>query len=88
MNPTTQLALANHLQVSPNQIKRIEEWANCYFVVVAGKGGRFVSKKVVKAATATIKAPTAYEVELSKLCRKVRKANHTLAGRRQRAMFC
>lgn len=82
MNILTQIA--NHLEVSPNQITKIEEWENCYFVVVKGLGGRFVSKKVVK----TVVAVTAYEVELSKLCRKVRKANHTLAGRRQRAMFC
>jgi hypothetical protein len=32
--------------------------------------------------------PTPAEVTLSILCRKARKANHTLAGRRQRAMFC
>lgn len=89
MNPTTQAAIANHLQVSPNQITKIEEWTNCYFVVAKGLGGRFVSKKVVaKAAAAAAKLPTAYEVELSKLCRKVRKGNYTLAGRRQRAIFC
>lgn len=80
------LQIAQHLQVSPNQIIKVEEWKNCYFVVVKGVGGRFVSKKVVTPAP----APTvqSYQVNLSKECRRVRKSNHTLAGRRKRALFC
>ncbi|MEY3303742.1 MAG: hypothetical protein RLZZ139_2115 [Cyanobacteriota bacterium] len=46
---TSQIAqIATSLNVSPNQIKRAEEWANVLFVVVVGKGSRFVSKKVLK----------------------------------------
>ena len=82
------LAIAQHLQVSPNQIIKIEEWANCYFVVIQGKGGRFVSKKVVEVAPVQAPALQSYQVNLSKECRKVRKSNHTLAGRRKRALFC
>lgn len=82
------LQIAQHLQVNPNQIIRIEEWANCYFVVVKGLGGRFVSKKVVEAAPVKATAIQSYQVNLSKECRKVRKSNHTLAGRRKRALFC
>lgn len=46
---TNQIAqIATALNVSPNQIKRAEEWKNVLFVVVQGKGARFVSKKVIK----------------------------------------
>jgi hypothetical protein len=45
---TNQIAqIATALNVSPNQIKRAEEWKNVLFVVVQGKGARFVSKKVI-----------------------------------------
>lgn len=46
MNALTQIA--NYLKVKTAQIKRCEEWAKVYFVVIASKGGRFVSKSVVK----------------------------------------
>ncbi|HEY9598398.1 MAG TPA: hypothetical protein V6D33_12070 [Cyanophyceae cyanobacterium] len=82
------LAIAQHLQVSPNQIIKIEEWANCYFVVIKGLGARFVSKKVVVSAPVQAPVIQSYQVNLSKECRKVRKSNHTLAGRRRRALFC
>jgi aspartyl-tRNA synthetase len=39
--------VANFLNVSPNQIKRCEEWASVIFVVVQGRRPRFVSKKVL-----------------------------------------
>jgi hypothetical protein len=45
MNALTQIA--TYLNVSPNRIKRCEEWAKVYFVVIEGKGGRFVSKGIV-----------------------------------------
>lgn len=48
---TAQVQIANFLNVSPNQIKRCEEWANVYFVQVHGFRPRFVSKKVVKMET-------------------------------------
>jgi hypothetical protein len=38
--------IAKHLKVSVNQIKKAQEWANCWLVVVAGLGARFVSKSV------------------------------------------
>jgi hypothetical protein len=38
--------LAKHLKVSASQIKKTQEWANCWLVVVAGLGARFVSKSV------------------------------------------
>jgi hypothetical protein len=44
--PTKLQQLAKHLEVAANQIKRAEEWANCWLVVVAGLGARFVSKSV------------------------------------------
>jgi hypothetical protein len=47
MNANQIAQIATSLNVSPNQIKRAEEWANVLFVVVQGKGARFVSKKVV-----------------------------------------
>ena len=49
MNATQISQIANYLNVSPNEIKRAEEWANVLFVVVVGLGGRFVSKKNLRA---------------------------------------
>lgn len=49
MNALTRIA--NHLKVSTTQIKRHEEWATIWFVVVQGLGARFVSKKVVMEPT-------------------------------------
>lgn len=46
MNALNQIA--QHLKVEANNIIKCEEWANVWFVVLAGKCGRFVSKKVVK----------------------------------------
>jgi hypothetical protein len=47
MSHSTKLQqLAKHLEVSASQIKRAEEWATCWMVVVAGLGARFVSKSV------------------------------------------
>jgi predicted HicB family RNase H-like nuclease len=48
MNANQIAQIATSLNVSPNQIKRAEEWATVLFVVVQGKGARFVSKKVIK----------------------------------------
>jgi hypothetical protein len=48
MNANQIAQIATALNVSPNQIKRAEEWKNVLFVVVQGKGARFVSKKVIK----------------------------------------
>ena len=39
-------AISQHLKVAEQAIVKIEEWANCFFVVVRGLGARFVSKKV------------------------------------------
>jgi hypothetical protein len=50
MNASQIAQIATSLNVSPNQIKRAEEWKNVLFVVVQGKGARFVSKKVLKMA--------------------------------------
>jgi len=47
MNALNQIA--NYLKIESNEIKRCEKWANVWFVVIAGKGGRFVSKSVVTA---------------------------------------
>ena len=44
--------------------------------------------KIAQATVAPLTLPTPAELTLSVLCRKVRKASHTLAGRRQRAMSC
>jgi hypothetical protein len=41
-----------------SQITRCEEWANVWFVVIEGKGGRFVSKTVVKHSECQIKELT------------------------------
>jgi hypothetical protein len=40
--------IANHLKIEESAILRVEQWATVLFVVVAGKGARFVSKKVIK----------------------------------------
>jgi hypothetical protein len=45
---TATLQIANSLNIIETAIVRIEEWANVFFVVAKGIGGRFVSKKVVK----------------------------------------
>ena len=42
-NLTAIAAKFNVLQIA---ITRVEEWANCVFVVIAGVGARFVSKKI------------------------------------------
>ena len=46
MNAANQIA--QHLKIEVSRITRCEEWASCWFVVIQGKGSRFVSKKVVK----------------------------------------
>lgn len=48
MNASQIAQVANFLSVSPNQIKRCEEWVHVLLVVVHGCRPRFVSKKVVK----------------------------------------
>lgn len=48
MNAQAIAQIANYLNVSPNQIKRCEEWASVLFVQVHGCRPRFVSKKVVQ----------------------------------------
>lgn len=40
-------AIANHLQVSESDVLRVENWFSVLFVVVKGKGGRFVSERVI-----------------------------------------
>lgn len=49
MNATTN-AIARHLSVPPAAIRRVEEWDRVLFAVVHGKGGRFVSKRVLRLA--------------------------------------
>ena len=41
----TKAAAARILHISPSQIVRVEEWANVVLVVIANRGGRFVSKR-------------------------------------------
>jgi hypothetical protein len=64
-------------------------------VAVIHQQVRQVRQQATKVATPLVSCvqfaltlPTPAKVALSVLCRKVRKANNTLAGRRQRAMFC
>jgi hypothetical protein len=45
MNAQSQIA--SHLNITASAITRCEEWASVWFVVVTGRGARFVSKKVV-----------------------------------------
>ncbi len=40
--------IAAHLNVNESEIIRVEEWSQVLFVVVTGKGGRFVSKRVIR----------------------------------------
>jgi hypothetical protein len=49
-------AIANHLKVSVEKIKSVKEWATVLFVVVTGKGARFVSKKIGKVKNSLVKA--------------------------------
>jgi hypothetical protein len=49
MKATDQIAA--HLKIDTSSIKRSEEWASVWFVVIQGKGARFVSKTVVKKDT-------------------------------------
>ena len=46
MNSALQAAIATYLNVSPNQIKSVEEWASVLFVRFTVGRPRFVSKKV------------------------------------------
>jgi hypothetical protein len=46
MNALNQIAA--HLEIDTNKIKRCEEWDRVWFIVIQGKGGRFVSKNVVQ----------------------------------------
>lgn len=56
--------IASFLKIQESQIIRVEEWAQVLLVVIAGKGARFVSKKVVaqvkelEALTWTLEANT------------------------------
>lgn len=45
MNALNQIA--THLEIEASKISRCEEWVKVWFVVIHGKGARFVSKKVV-----------------------------------------
>lgn len=47
MNAQAVAQVAKFLKVSPNQIKRCEEWSKVLFVVVVGSRPQFVSKKVL-----------------------------------------
>lgn len=40
--------IANFLKIPNTSILRCEEWTNVFFIVIEGKGGRFLSKKIVK----------------------------------------
>lgn len=52
-----QSQVAAHLKIEVSQVLRVEEWSRVLFAVIAGKGGRFVSKKVLE-----MQEYTAYEV--------------------------
>jgi hypothetical protein len=58
MNANQIAQIATALNVSPNQIKRAEEWKNVLFVVVRGCRARFVSKKVIKMETPKLSKET------------------------------
>lgn len=45
-DPVLVQAIAEKFDVEVNRVTRIEEWHRVLFVVIAGKGGRFVSKKL------------------------------------------
>lgn len=53
MIPKQIAKVADFLNVSPNQVKRCEEWASVLFVQVHGCRPRFVSKKVIMQNSAT-----------------------------------
>jgi hypothetical protein len=48
MNTTATAQIASFLKIEDSVITRCEEWASVWFIVIAKKGARFVSKKVVK----------------------------------------
>lgn len=54
MNAQTIAQVASFLGLSPNQIKRCEEWASVLFVHVHGCRPRFVSKKVIAVIQAEV----------------------------------
>ncbi len=41
-------AIAKILKICVSRIKKVEEWANVFFVVASGIGGRFVSKRTME----------------------------------------
>jgi hypothetical protein len=59
--PTKLQQIAKHLEVATSQIKRSEEWATCWMVVVAGLGARFVSKSVTSIKRLVAKVFTVIE---------------------------
>ena len=67
MNTAT---IATHLNVLESAITKVEEWANCLFVVVKGLGARFVSKKVVTDKPSTIEYTWSVPAD-SLVCRRV-----------------
>lgn len=48
MNAQQITQIAQHLNISSNQVKEVQEWAYVYFVKFTKGSPRFVSKKVVK----------------------------------------
>lgn len=61
MNARTQEVIrqiASYLNIDYGYIIRCEEWAAVWFVVIEGKGGRFISKSVVKYSECQIKELT------------------------------
>ena len=50
MNNNRNFQIAIHLEISPCNIKSVEEWCYVYFVQFVTGSPRFVSKKVVKPA--------------------------------------
>ena len=60
--PTKLQQIARHLEVAASRIKKAEEWANCWLVVVTGVGARFVSKSVTSIKQLVAKVFSAIEV--------------------------
>lgn len=72
--------LASLLKVAPSAIKRVERWAKVLFVVVAGKGARFVSLKSIIKPTTTreVVAQMKKVLELKAKAKKHQTANWVL----------
>lgn len=63
------VAIAVHLEIHHDSISRVEVWENVVFVVIKGKGARFVTKRVLEINAAYTKSTQCQVVAIEEVKR-------------------